>query len=174
MRENRCLAQLRPASRQRGRRHRDGRSPLTIRPGGRIMRIKASTVVDLPDPDSPTRPSRSPARSEKRHAADRARRTFGVAKSTRRDPRLSGQRAGHASTLSRALTRRSMPTDVISSPTKMSKHQHRAASTTTTCRAGSRRKTAPSRSSCRASARSADRARALRARWWRALRSTPP
>src|SRR4051812_41797269 len=35
--------------------------PPVIRPGGRIMRISASAVVVLPEPDSPTRPTRSPA-----------------------------------------------------------------------------------------------------------------
>ena len=34
-------------------------SPASIRPGGLIMRRMARAIVDLPDPDSPTRPSRS-------------------------------------------------------------------------------------------------------------------
>ena len=33
--------------------------PPSILPGGRISRIKARAIVDLPEPDSPTRPSRS-------------------------------------------------------------------------------------------------------------------
>src|SRR4051794_24385596 len=36
-----------------------------MRPGGRIMRISASAVVVLPEPDSPTRPTRSPASTSK-------------------------------------------------------------------------------------------------------------
>src|SRR4051812_31043618 len=35
--------------------------PAVMRPGGRIMRISASAVVVLPEPLSPTRPTRSPA-----------------------------------------------------------------------------------------------------------------
>jgi len=31
--------------------------PLTMRPGGLIMRIRLRAMVDLPHPDSPTRPS---------------------------------------------------------------------------------------------------------------------
>ncbi|MEZ4620234.1 MAG: hypothetical protein R2867_32655 [Caldilineaceae bacterium] len=39
--------------------------PDSIRAGGFNMRKSASTVVDLPDPDSPTNPSRSPFCNEK-------------------------------------------------------------------------------------------------------------
>src|SRR5215213_2154363 len=35
-------------------------SPLTILPGGAIRRMIESAVIDLPQPDSPTRPSSSP------------------------------------------------------------------------------------------------------------------
>ena len=37
--------------------------PASIRPGGRISRIRAKAVVDLPEPDSPAKPSRSPERN---------------------------------------------------------------------------------------------------------------
>ena len=39
--------------------------PPSIRPGGRINCIRAMAVVDLPEPDSPTKPSRSPDRNSK-------------------------------------------------------------------------------------------------------------
>ena len=39
--------------------------PPSIRPGGLIMRIMASAIVLLPEPDSPTMPSFSPAFSVK-------------------------------------------------------------------------------------------------------------
>jgi len=39
--------------------------PLSIRPGGLIRRMSAIATVDFPDPDSPTNPSRSPARRSK-------------------------------------------------------------------------------------------------------------
>ena len=54
--------------------------PLTILPGGRIIRIKASTVVDFPDPDSPTSPSRIPAPSAKETPLTARAGPFGVAK----------------------------------------------------------------------------------------------
>ena len=40
-------------------------SPPTMRPGGLIILSSASTIVDLPLPDSPTRPKRSPAHSDR-------------------------------------------------------------------------------------------------------------
>ncbi|CAA9588141.1 MAG: hypothetical protein AVDCRST_MAG88-4336 [uncultured Thermomicrobiales bacterium] len=40
-------------------------SPPSIRPGALIRRISDSAIVDLPEPDSPTSPSRSPARRVK-------------------------------------------------------------------------------------------------------------
>jgi hypothetical protein len=38
--------------------------PPTIRPGGEVSRRTAIAAVDLPDPDSPTRPSVSPRATE--------------------------------------------------------------------------------------------------------------
>ena len=135
MRENRSVAQ--PIGGQAKEVFAVERTlPPVIRPGGRIMRSRARMVVDLPDPDSPTRPSRSPGESEKLTPATACTGPAAVRNSTRRSSTVSTSRAAtfaasrphvrcahggcHHVVLSRTLTMRSSPAEVSSSPMKMS------------------------------------------------------
>ena len=64
-------AQRAPPAAARGPRPRSRMRPPTMRPGGSTRPMIEKPVTDLPQPDSPTRPSTSPRVDREAHAVDR-------------------------------------------------------------------------------------------------------